>query len=615
MFGLLPVSATTTPTSVIKDEHVQPGHGITVHRGPLGQEPVVAPRTTVRRSAAAAGPDTSLGFLTRPYTTWHDITSIFDHCNPDYSIDGKVCRFDGSVGYSTYGVDPGFSKGYAQTPGGTDYLYYDGHNGWDYALNYENVLAAADGTVRLAGVDSINPCFGNNVIIDHPNGYSTRYAHLSQIYVSVGQSVSRAQIIGQSGNTGCSSGPHLHFGVYITSSWTAVDPWGWTGSGADPWPSDPGNLWLTGTAQFPLASPPTNVFAQSGNGSATVTWTAPSFNGGSGITSYTVTSTPGNIGVSVAGTATSAVVSGLNNGTQYSFTVLATSAAGSTLSAPSNGIIPAVAPTSGPEVSTWGAGHLDVFARGTDGALWQKTYDQVSGGWNDWHSLGGAIASDPAAVSWAPGRIDVFAKGPDNALWHIYYAGGHWSGWISHGGTLASSPTVTTWGPGRLDIFARGSANDLQHVYYTYATGWSTWSSLGGSLVGDPGAASWGAGRIDAFGQGSDNTLKHIIYDATISWTGWVSHGGTLTSGPSVATWGPGRLDVFALGSANDLQHLAYDSGGGGWSGWSSLGGQLSADPAAISWASHRIDIFVKGADNGLWHMYFWGNWSYWIAN
>jgi murein DD-endopeptidase MepM/ murein hydrolase activator NlpD len=279
-------------------------------------------------------------FLTRPYLTWHNITSIFDHCNPDYSVDGRVCEFDGSVGLKSNGVDPSFYLGYAQTPGGADYLSYDGHNGWDYALAYENVYAAAPGTVRLAGIDSVNPCFGTNVIIDHPNGFSTRYGHMSALYVSPGQVVDRGQVIGVSGNTGCSTGPHLHFGVYITSSWTAVDPWGWWGTpGADPWPSDPGVLWLTGTAQFPIPTPPTNVAAVAGNASAMVTWTPPSFDGGSGIQGYTIAATPGNQSVTV-GPGTSAVIGGLTNGTSYTFTVTASNGIANAMSAASNAVTP-----------------------------------------------------------------------------------------------------------------------------------------------------------------------------------------------------------------------------------------------------------------------------------
>ncbi len=56
---------------------------------------------------------------------------------------------------------------------------------------------------------------GKNVVIEHPNGYYTVYAHLSAIYVSEGQSVSRGQKIGAMGHTGYATGTHLHFGVYI----------------------------------------------------------------------------------------------------------------------------------------------------------------------------------------------------------------------------------------------------------------------------------------------------------------------------------------------------------------------------------------------------------------
>ena len=53
--------------------------------------------------------------------------------------------------------------------------------------------------------------YGNLVVIDHGNGFSTAYAHQSQIIVSVGQHVSQGQQIGMEGSTGNSTGPHLHF--------------------------------------------------------------------------------------------------------------------------------------------------------------------------------------------------------------------------------------------------------------------------------------------------------------------------------------------------------------------------------------------------------------------
>src|SRR3989441_5855921 len=326
------VPAVSPASSPIKDEHVRPVTGtLRAHaipdQLPAWTQPGSSVASQPRISAAAAS---SNAFLTLPYIGWHSITSVFDHCNPDYTTDGRVCRFDGAIGWKTNGVDPSFSLGYAGTPGGSDYLYYDGHNGMDYGMAYENVYAAADGVARLVGIDSINPCFGQTIIVDHPNGYSTRYAHLSALYVAQGASVTRGQVIAQSGNTGCSSGPHLHFGLYITSSWTAIDPYGWWGApGADPWPSDSGDFWLTGSPQYPTPAAPGSVTATAiGNNAASVTWQPPGFDGGSVITRYTVTSSPAGITATAPGSASSATVSNLPGGSAYVFRVTATNAAG-----------------------------------------------------------------------------------------------------------------------------------------------------------------------------------------------------------------------------------------------------------------------------------------------
>lgn len=89
------------------------------------------------------------------------------------------------------------------------------HNGFDiggYGVSGRKIVAADGGEVILA---KSYYGYGNTVIIDHNNGMVTLYAHLASDSVKVGQTVSRGQVIGIMGNTGQSSGIHLHFEVII----------------------------------------------------------------------------------------------------------------------------------------------------------------------------------------------------------------------------------------------------------------------------------------------------------------------------------------------------------------------------------------------------------------
>lgn len=85
------------------------------------------------------------------------------------------------------------------------------HKGIDINLNRgDAIVAAFDGMVRIAQAKG---AFGNVIIIRHYNGLETVYAHLSKIKVKKGQVVKGGQLIGLGGNTGRSSGPHLHFEI------------------------------------------------------------------------------------------------------------------------------------------------------------------------------------------------------------------------------------------------------------------------------------------------------------------------------------------------------------------------------------------------------------------
>ncbi|MFF8869349.1 M23 family metallopeptidase [Streptomyces massasporeus] len=125
-------------------------------------------------------------------------------------------------------VDPvkkySLSASFAQNGG----MWAHKHSGQDFAVpSGTQVVATHGGTVVKAGGNGAGdgPAYGNAVVIKHGNGTYSQYAHLSKVTVHVGQIVKTGQEIAKSGNTGNSSGPHLHFEIRTTPNYgSAVDP-------------------------------------------------------------------------------------------------------------------------------------------------------------------------------------------------------------------------------------------------------------------------------------------------------------------------------------------------------------------------------------------------------
>lgn len=116
--------------------------------------------------------------------------------------------------------------------------YYNGvfakdyyHRGLDYASGTGSpVKASAAGKVSLVGRESEGfRVHGNVVGLDHGQGISTIYLHLNRIDVQPGQMVSAGQVIGTVGSTGASTGPHLHWGLYVNGQAVDPAPWLWRG--------------------------------------------------------------------------------------------------------------------------------------------------------------------------------------------------------------------------------------------------------------------------------------------------------------------------------------------------------------------------------------------------
>jgi acylphosphatase len=266
-------------------------------------------------------------------------------------------------------------------------------------------------------------------------------------------------------------------------------------------------------------------------------------------------------------------------------------------------------------------GRLEIFARGTDNALWHRWQTAPNSGWSNWGSLGGQITSNPTVIANADGRLEVFVRGSDGAVWHIWQlSGGGWSSWASLGGGIIGNIAAGRNKDGRLELFVRGTNNALWHRWQTAANnGWSSsWTSLGGGMTADPTVADNADGRLEIFVRGNDGAVWHIWQTAPNSgWSSWGSLGGGVIGGIAAGRNKDGRLELFVRGTDQALWHRWQTAANNGWSGgWASLGGGMTAEPAVIANQDGRLEVFVRGNDNAVWHIWQtapnsgWSSWG-----
>jgi hypothetical protein len=265
---------------------------------------------------------------------------------------------------------------------------------------------------------------------------------------------------------------------------------------------------------------------------------------------------------------------------------------------------PAVAP-SGATPPTGFNGWFDFFAVDTSGTL-------SHGANGNWDSLGGTCTASPAAVSWNSNyyRLDVFVRGSDGAVWQKYYQNG-WSGWHSLGGQLAAGtgPAVASWSAGRLDVFAEGANGALYHKWWNGAT-WSGWESLGGKLTASPAASSQGTNQIGVFVRGTNGACWYKEWTGT-AWSSWESLGGQLApnTGPGVT-----GNEVFVQGTDNQLWWQQFGGAGSAWRSLPACPEALSASsPAVVFDSQGHTEVFVSTTSGNLMGCTAWSSgWEWW---
>jgi acylphosphatase len=164
-------------------------------------------------------------------------------------------------------------------------------------------------------------------------------------------------------------------------------------------------------------------------------------------------------------------------------------------------------------------GTLRVIAIGKDHATWMIAQD--SGGWGDWTSLGGDATSNPTVAKNGDGRLEVFVRGTDGALWHKWEKtlNGAWSGWTSLGGGV-HRPFASTDADGRIEVFVRGDGTGPLYRISQNAPngGWGSWSKLGGEMSGGASARRNKDGRLEVFFRATDGSVKHAWEIAPEKW-------------------------------------------------------------------------------------------------
>lgn len=330
---------------------------------------------------------------------------------------------------------------------------------------------------------------------------------------------------------------------------------------------------------------PTIGTALAGNTQASVSWSAPSTNGGSAITSYTVTSAPGGQSVTTAdGNARSATVNGLTNGTAYTFTVVATNVAGnSSPSTASNSVTPTSVPrTPTNTIATPGNGSASVswtvpssnggstitsytvtsspsgYSVTTDGSATSVTVRGLTNGTAYTFTViatnadGPSLASDPSApvtpktVPGAPTSVGAIAGNTDAVV--------SWAPPASNGGSEITRYTVTSSPGGHTVITADGTVTSATVPGLTNGAPY-TFTVIATNAAGNsaPSAASNQATPSRAPGAPIIGTAVAGNGNATVSWTSSPNNGGSPVTSYRITSSPGGISATIANGSATSL--------------------------------------------------------------
>ena len=209
----------------------------------------------------------------------------------------------------------------------------------------------------------------------------------------------------------------------------------------------------------------------------------------------------------------------------------------------------------------------------------------------------------------ADGRLEVFAQGTDNALWHIWQTAPNngWSGWASLGGTITSEPEVARNADGRLEVFARGTDNALWHMWQTAPEQRLVRLGIAGRHHHQrsghrdrrrrPHRGVRPGHRQGPVAHLADRAEQRVV---RLGIAGRDHH---QRAGSGAERRRPPR-GIRPRHRPRAVAHLADRRQPGDLVGWASLGGIITSEPVIATDADGRIEVFARGTDNALWHIW-----------
>jgi hypothetical protein len=167
-----------------------------------------------------------------------------------------------------------------------------------------------------------------------------------------------------------------------------------------------------------------------------------------------------------------------------------------------------------------GTEYFDVAVRGTDNQIYHRWFSP-STGWAGWDSLGGAATSAPTINSQADGILNVFIRGTDGAVWQKSWTGTEYTGWFTLGGQIIGAPVAITTVPGTVDLFVRGVDRAIYQKHWNGGA-WTEWVQIDPTPVdSSPAAVADGQAAVDLFARHNGGISYKFWRDSWGPWTAW----------------------------------------------------------------------------------------------